>query len=244
LVGHPKSATSTLSPFWTFLVFIMTFGLNKYTFSLEFLNLSIWPKNCRLRQKSIRAIRGRHQTLITALKETIKMKIKPLIALTAFAASMSAFAQAILAPAQAPAARRATHTLAERQALRKDVREFHHRKEAGADAAPHARPQVQPGDADVQGSVTKEPQHERARGAERHTSQERVEQRKKHREVWEARHEKREALQGAKQARHEKRLERRERHHQRAEQAKAGSAAAPVTAVAPIAPAPPSATTK
>jgi hypothetical protein len=84
------------------------------------------------------------------------MKIKPLIALTAFAASMSAFAQPLPAPAAGhhEAGHRTPLTAESRETLRKDVHEFHGGQQGHAlppvtaDARPHgpeAHPAVLPG---------------------------------------------------------------------------------------------------
>jgi hypothetical protein len=138
------------------------------------------------------------------------MKIKPFIALTAFAASMSAFAQATPTVEQGAQGRR-LHSQAERQSLRRDVQAFHTEQNA---AQPGAAIAQEAGRAAVQVEAPAA-----APDAERLAKREHFERRKHHAEAREARFERREELQLAKEARLEKKEERRERRRHRAEPA-------------------------
>jgi hypothetical protein len=140
------------------------------------------------------------------------MKIKPYIALTAFAASMSAFAQVTPPAEQGPQGRR-LHSQAERQALRRDVQDFHR----GHLASPPSLAGMPAGEPVHRNPLQGEPQAF-APDSERLAKREHVERRRHQGEIREARMERREELQSAKAARLEKKEERRERRRQRAEQ--------------------------
>lgn len=143
------------------------------------------------------------------------MKIKLVTALTAFAVSLSAFAQAAPSPApnQAPHESRVRHASDERQISRNDLREFRHNREVGPEAV------VQPGmpggqEARAPGQGVEGAHHGFARESGAQAKRERFEQRKKRHEMRDARADKREELRRTREERHEKRAERRERRHQ------------------------------
>jgi len=113
------------------------------------------------------------------------MKIKPFLAVTAFAASMSAFAQS--APPQSrgaergPTGRPSTHAASERATLRRDINDFHRTQtQAAQDSPPAMKPAVVPSElaahaADRGAKLHKDEEHERRRATKEGWAERRAE---------------------------------------------------------------------
>lgn len=142
------------------------------------------------------------------------MKIKIFTAFTAFAVSLSAFAQATPSPAPnlAPHESQVRHTSGEHHIARKDIRDFRHHREVGPEAA--VQPSMSVGRERVPGPEVEGGHHGFARKDGAHAKRVRFELRNQRHEMRDARVDKRESLQRAREERHEKRVERRERRHQ------------------------------